>query len=54
MEQASRTGLLNQRIRPLSKDGRIPFSSSTFDAVVSNQVFEHIADFDMPLARSIE
>ncbi len=33
----------NERVRPIV-DGRIPFDDQSFDVVVSNQVFEHIAD----------
>lgn len=32
-----------ERFRCLGDDGRIPFADQTFDVVVSNQVFEHIA-----------
>jgi len=35
-----------QRIEP---DGRLPFPDARFDAVTSNMVFEHIADFEKPL-----
>lgn len=38
---------LDQRVRPFVgriEDGRLPFPDAHFDVVVSNQVFEHIAD----------
>ena len=41
-------GLLGTRILELD-DGKIPFPESKFDIVVSNQVFEHIDDFDQPV-----
>lgn len=46
--QAAATGLLGDRIREMH-DGRIPFDDSTFDVVVSNQVFEHVEDLDLAL-----
>jgi SAM-dependent methyltransferase len=36
-------------IHKLDDSGRIPFPDRHFDAVVSNQVFEHIKDLDGPL-----
>jgi SAM-dependent methyltransferase len=32
-----------ERFRILDRDGRIPFDDHTFDVVIANQVFEHIA-----------
>ena len=46
---AETTGLLGQRILEL-EDGRIPMANEHFDIVVSNQVFEHIDDFSLPLS----
>lgn len=34
---------VSSRIRVIT-DGRIPFDDSSFDVVISNQVFEHVAD----------
>ena len=48
-EDAKRNGLLQTRIFEL-QNGQIPFSDESFDVIVSNQVFEHIADFSLPLA----
>ena len=36
-------GKLRSYIRPMG-DGTIPFENASFDVVVSNQVFEHVAD----------
>ena len=41
---------LSARIRRIAPDGRLPFEAGAFDAVTSNMVFEHIADFRGPLA----
>lgn len=41
-------GLLGTRVLPLN-DGAIPFPDARFDVVISNQVFEHIDDFNTPL-----
>ena len=41
-------GLLDKRVFSLS-EGRIPFDDQHFDVVLSNQVFEHIDDFALPL-----
>lgn len=41
-------GLLGARVFEL-EDGVIPFPDGRFDVVVSNQVFEHIDDFTLPL-----
>jgi len=45
---AEASGLLGDRILEL-KDGHIPMPDERFDIVVSNQVFEHIDDFSLPL-----
>ncbi len=42
--------LCANRIEAMASDGHIPFSDSTFDVVVANQVFEHIDDFTTPLS----
>ena len=36
-----------QRIEP---DGRLPYADASFDAVTSNMVFEHVVDFERPVA----
>jgi SAM-dependent methyltransferase len=46
IDQASR----NERIRLIGADGTIPFPDGMFDVVTANQVFEHIDDFERPLA----
>ncbi|NJO55792.1 MAG: class I SAM-dependent methyltransferase [Rhodospirillales bacterium] len=48
-EQASQRGLLDSRIFRLGAGGIIPFDDKCFDIVVSNQVFEHIDDFRVPI-----
>lgn len=47
-EHARNTGMFGQRIFEM-RDGLIPFDDARFDVVVSNQVFEHIDDFTLPL-----
>jgi SAM-dependent methyltransferase len=42
-EWSTGTAALSQRIRTTA-EGRIPFEDSSFDVVISNQVFEHIRD----------
>jgi SAM-dependent methyltransferase len=37
-------------IRKVEDDGRIPFDDASFDVVTANQVFEHVPDFERPLA----
>ncbi len=41
--------LLDQGIIRDMPDGRIPYPDSTFDVVISNQVFEHVPDLDAVL-----
>lgn len=41
---------LRDHVRRIEPDGRLPFADASFDAVTSNVVFEHIADFDKPVA----
>lgn len=36
-------------VREIGPDGRIPFGDESFDLVISNQVFEHVADLDQVL-----
>ena len=48
-EAAAATGLLGNRIFEI-KDGRIPMDDGQFDLIMSNQVFEHVDDFAVPLA----
>jgi len=48
-EDAKKTGILGTRIFEL-KNGIIPFPAERFDVVISNQVFEHINDFSLPLS----
>ena len=45
-EVAQTRGLLDDAIREIGTDGRIPFDDNSFDFVVCNQVFEHIEDLD--------
>ena len=40
---------LRDHVRQIEPDGRLPFADASFDAVTSNMVFEHIADFDKPV-----
>ena len=47
-EAAARAGLLGDKVREL-EDGCIPFPDHHFDVILSNQVFEHIDEFDVPL-----
>jgi SAM-dependent methyltransferase len=42
---ASRSGLLGSRIFEI-REGRLPWAAEHFDLVISNQVFEHVADLD--------
>jgi SAM-dependent methyltransferase len=44
-EQAAASGMLGSRILEIV-DGRLPYEDAWFDAVVSNQVLEHVADLD--------
>lgn len=46
--QISEKGLLDTRVWAL-EDDRIPFPEGYFDLVVSNQVFEHVADMKLAL-----
>jgi SAM-dependent methyltransferase len=41
-------GMLGTTIRKI-EDGRIPFSSETFDLVINNQVLEHVEDLEIVL-----
>jgi SAM-dependent methyltransferase len=41
---------LRDHIRQIAPDGRLPFADARFDAVTSNMVFEHIADFEQPVS----
>jgi SAM-dependent methyltransferase len=43
------SGLLGTRIFEITQEGIIPFPDETFEVVLSNQVFEHVNDFDGPL-----
>ena len=47
-DAVARAGLLGTRVLEL-EDGVIPFPDSRFDVIVSNQVFEHIDDFEPPV-----
>ena len=40
------TGLVGERIKELGPEGQIPFPNATFDGVVANMVFEHVADLE--------
>jgi SAM-dependent methyltransferase len=35
------------------KDGRLPFDDDTFDTIVSDQVFEHVENFDQSVAEMV-
>lgn len=48
-EAAQKTGLWDSRIFDLREGGAIPEKVPSFDVVLSNQVFEHIEDFTVPL-----
>jgi|GEM_PF-3232263 ubiquinone/menaquinone biosynthesis C-methylase UbiE len=48
LDDASFSGLLNSRLFVIN-NGQIPFPDNSFDIVTSNQVFEHIDCFDVPL-----
>jgi ubiquinone/menaquinone biosynthesis C-methylase UbiE len=48
LNDASLSGFLNTRLFQIN-NGYIPFSDNTFDIITSNQVFEHIDIFDIPL-----
>jgi SAM-dependent methyltransferase len=37
---------LRDHVRQIAPDGRLPFPDARFDAVTSNMVFEHVADFE--------
>jgi len=41
---------LRDHIRQIAPDGRLPFADARFDAVTSNMVFEHIADFEQSVS----
>ena len=41
---------LRDHVRQIEPDGRLPFADASFDAVTSNMVFEHIADFEKPVS----
>lgn len=41
---------VTDRVQLIDKDGRIPHPDNSFDVVVSNQVFEHVADPPVALA----
>ena len=43
---AEAAGLLGDRVRGMSHDGRIPFADETFDVVTNNQVMEHVEGLD--------
>lgn len=47
-EEAERLGLVGGVIREM-REGRLDFADASFDLVVNNQVFEHIADLDAAL-----
>ncbi len=51
-EEVRKRGMLGARVLAL-KNGMIPFPAEKFDVVISNQVFEHIDDFTVPLAEII-
>ena len=38
-------------IRHIPEEGNLPFEAGTFDVIVSNQVFEHVRDLPVTLAR---
>src|SRR5262245_36457660 len=40
----------NERVLKIESSGYVPFPDGAFDIVIANQVFEHIDDFDRPLA----
>ena len=41
---------LRDHVQQIAPDGRLPFPDARFDAVTSNMVFEHIADFERPVS----
>jgi SAM-dependent methyltransferase len=41
---------LRDHVKRIEPDGRVPFADARFDAVTSNMVFEHIADFERPVS----
>lgn len=43
-EAVAAKGLLGSRVRVIEPSGRIPYDDASFDLVVNNQVFEHVAD----------
>jgi SAM-dependent methyltransferase len=49
-EIARNNGLLGNVVFGLGERGNIPFGDSTFDLVISNQVFEHVEDLNLVLA----
>jgi SAM-dependent methyltransferase len=44
-DQAAASGMLGHRIQEITDD-RLPYDDASFDAVVSNQVLEHVANLD--------
>lgn len=48
-QEAEQAGLLGDAVREI-QDGRIDYEDESFDFIISNQVFEHIDDYQMPLA----
>ena len=49
-EDVKQNPALRDHVKQIEPDGHLPFADASFDAVTSNMVFEHIADFDKPVS----
>ena len=50
LDDVKKNPALRDHIKQIAPDGRLPFADASFDAVTSNMVFEHIADFRQPVS----